>query len=85
MSYEWVGEVDKLVQSLSKKMNNRETRKDVAAATARILNKHKVVSFVDCSATINTAEVINHGEFALQVETQHITFLFRFINNKVKK
>ena len=84
MNYQWVNEVDKIIQSLSKEMNNLETRKAVAIEVVRVLNKHKITARIDCSANVNTPDVVNHAEFRLRVETENITYMFRFIKGRHK-
>lgn len=81
--YEWVEEVDKLVQSLKGEINDIPTRVDISKTIIDILNKHEVAAHVDCSARVNTAEVVDHGEFRAKVETSTVTIIFKFIR-KVK-
>jgi hypothetical protein len=74
----WIEEVNKIVQGLKGKENNIETRKEVATQVISILNKHNVKAFVDCSARINTPEVVNNGSFRLEVRTTGIDYLFKY-------
>lgn len=81
--YEWVKEVDKLIQSLSGEINNWDTRTEVTKNIISILDKHEVKAFVDCSTNVNTTEVVHHGEFRAKVELPTLVLIFKFIR-KVK-
>ena len=82
--YKWVQEVNKLIQSLSSKQNNLETRDGVVQHTIEILNKHKVSALIDCSAKVNTAEVVHHGGFVMVIDTGEIVFTFKHIRKESK-
>ena len=77
--YKWVKEVDNLVSSLVGELNNRSLQIDVKNNIIEILNKHKVIAYVNCGQTVNTPEVIDHGEFRALVETQSISMMFKLI------
>jgi hypothetical protein len=78
----WIEEVNKVVQGLKGEMNDTETRKGVTQSAIDILNKHSITAFVDCSARVNTPEVVNNGSFYLAVKTREIDFLFKFTGDK---
>lgn len=80
--YEWVKEVNKLVQNLTTKKNNIETRDNMVKNTIRILNKHKISALIDCSPKVNTVEVVTHGSFVMVIDTKEITFTFKYIKEE---
>lgn len=83
--YEWVQEVDKLVQSLKGEVNDIATRAEVANNIIDVLNKHKVQAFVDCSVNVNTTEVVHYGEFRAKIETSTMTIIFKYVRKDAKK
>ena len=76
--YEWIDEVNELLKGLKQKENNRETRTDITKETIKILRKHNVTAIVNCSPNVNTAEVIQHGDFNMTIETKYVSYLFRY-------
>lgn len=84
--YEWIDDIDKVVQDLTGEMNDTKTRIKVAQKIMDILKFHEVKAFVDCSSQVNNSEVINHGEFRASVVLNDIEVMFKFRNTEnIKK
>ncbi len=80
--YKWIDEVKKVVDGLKGEINDNKTRVKVTGKIIDILNDHEVTARVDCSANVNTGEVVRYGEFRAVVDTGDIVIEFKKTKEK---